>query len=482
MRALLLCGCALLVVAPSPASATTYHVAPDGSGDFPTIQAAIDAAASGDEIVLSDGTFMGNGNWNLDFGTKDLVLRSENGYDATFIDGGFDCNEETPFRWALSVQGGQTSATRIDGLTIQRFLSVGGVVRISDSQPDLRNLRFRLNHGWHDDFHGLDIVVWSSLPRIQDCSFEDNGCDPGYRAAIYARQSKPTIERCSFRFLNSAGVDIDSGTLADCIFEHCDADLYPPGPGLLVYLAGGEVSVVRCRFAGNYASGIDSYADELLVQDCLFEEIAGDIITSIAAYRGNLVVRNTTFARTEGAAWGHVVYAGDSASLDHCVFVANQAANGGTVRIGDQGRLVLSHCTFAANTGSQVDSAVEIGEGAFVSIDHTIMASNGLPESTFPVILCHGTPAQLQVSCTDIFGNAPGDWTGCVTGMNGVDGNFQLDPLFCSLATREVGLNVGSPCAPANNGECGLVGALEVSCGASSVEARTWGSIKALYR
>jgi len=39
------------------ANAATYVVTPDGTGDFPTIQAAIDAAVTGDVIQLTDGVF-----------------------------------------------------------------------------------------------------------------------------------------------------------------------------------------------------------------------------------------------------------------------------------------------------------------------------------------------------------------------------------------------------------------------------------------
>ena len=45
-----------LIFAAVPAAATTYIVRPDGTGDFPTIQTAIDAAIDGDIIELTDGT------------------------------------------------------------------------------------------------------------------------------------------------------------------------------------------------------------------------------------------------------------------------------------------------------------------------------------------------------------------------------------------------------------------------------------------
>jgi hypothetical protein len=57
----------------------TYLVKPDGTGDFPTIQAAVDAAGKGDTILLANGTFKGGGNRNVDFKGKAITVRSQSG-------------------------------------------------------------------------------------------------------------------------------------------------------------------------------------------------------------------------------------------------------------------------------------------------------------------------------------------------------------------------------------------------------------------
>ncbi len=65
----------VLILASSSAIATTYTISPDGTGDFPTVQAAVNAAADGDIIELTDGTFTGDGNRDSSSGRGSCPLR-----------------------------------------------------------------------------------------------------------------------------------------------------------------------------------------------------------------------------------------------------------------------------------------------------------------------------------------------------------------------------------------------------------------------
>ena len=68
--------------------AAEYDIYADGSGDFATIQGAIDGVDQGDTVIVHPGTYYEN----IDFGGKNIVLRSEDPddpgtVDSTIIDG-----------------------------------------------------------------------------------------------------------------------------------------------------------------------------------------------------------------------------------------------------------------------------------------------------------------------------------------------------------------------------------------------------------
>ncbi|MBM3318294.1 MAG: hypothetical protein FJY75_10640, partial [Candidatus Eisenbacteria bacterium] len=112
--------------APNPCSpahppGSVIRVEPDGSGDYCTIQDAVDGANEGDVILLGDGIFTGVGNAGVDLGPKNLTIRSASlSPSRCVIDGtGSLANH------AFWIHGGQTSATRIQYITIQNFRAQG---------------------------------------------------------------------------------------------------------------------------------------------------------------------------------------------------------------------------------------------------------------------------------------------------------------------------------------------------------------------
>lgn len=79
MRYLLILAAFLLL--PSLAVSATIYV----PLNYPTIQAAVDAATHGDVILLADGVYRGTGNRNIDLKGKAITLGSKNGNPETCI-------------------------------------------------------------------------------------------------------------------------------------------------------------------------------------------------------------------------------------------------------------------------------------------------------------------------------------------------------------------------------------------------------------
>lgn len=72
----------------------------------------------------------------------------------------------------------------------------------------------------------------------------------------------------------------------------------------------------------------------------------------------------------------------------------------------------------------------------------------------------------ISIVCTDIYGNAGGDWVSPIGDLLGQDGNICEDPLFCDPEGGVFTLAEGSPCLPEFNPDCGLIGAHGLGCNA----------------
>lgn len=239
----------LLVTLHASGQAATYLVRPDGSGDFPTIQAALDAAASGDEILLGSGTFAGAGNGNLSFSGKALTVRSERNDPASCV---IDCGRHTRgFRFV----SGEGRGARVESVTItlgRVYGGYGGAVLCQQSSPTMVNCIFS---DCHADWGG-GVAIQGGGPVIQGCTFYFCGHLYGmYEAggAIHAMGGDISVEDCLFD-MNGApkGGAIWSRhatlRISGCTFTSNMGDgaaLWCEG-GTVVYLGSSTVSFNGC--------------------------------------------------------------------------------------------------------------------------------------------------------------------------------------------------------------------------------------------
>ncbi|MBD3237952.1 MAG: hypothetical protein GF330_14735 [Candidatus Eisenbacteria bacterium] len=123
VRVLSLLVAAGLLLTGGAAMATIHFVAPDGSGDFGTIQEAIWACANGDTVELGDGIFRGNWNRLIDFMGLSITVRSRSGDpQACWIDVDGDPENQ---RFGFVFHTGETSEARVVGIGVTGGFDLG---------------------------------------------------------------------------------------------------------------------------------------------------------------------------------------------------------------------------------------------------------------------------------------------------------------------------------------------------------------------
>lgn len=174
------------------------------------IQRAIDDAESGDVLVVKQGTYLEN----IDFQGKNLTVRSTNADDpaivaATVINGG----GQGP---AVTFSGGEDANCVLAGFTI-----TGGNTGIycSGVSPTITNCVISGNSA---SLMGGGMYNNNSSPAVMNCVFSGNSAPVG--GAMYNNSSSPTITNCTFgdnaASSVGAGMFSISGNVAvtNCIF------------------------------------------------------------------------------------------------------------------------------------------------------------------------------------------------------------------------------------------------------------------------
>jgi hypothetical protein len=403
----------ILVLWTAAAFADTYLVRPDGGGDFATIQAALEAVAEGDVIELSDGTFSGPGNRDIDFLGKAVTVRSQGGDPTLCI---VDCrgSESDMHRGFLFVSGEGRGAV-LQGITIT---------------------------GGYHDVGGCGIRCVGSSPTIRACILSHNGgCYWEGGAGLSCEGGAPRLEDCQF--------------LQNTTHYFSPAEVNGNGAGLLCTDSSPEV--VRCTFAGNVVAhgfdtcgnggGIASYGSDLVLEDCWFHENEGHWGGMCNSFGPALYVRDSTVLATG------CLFAGNYGDYEAAVFSR-----------GTSSASFLS-CTFSGNVapGPVLDS----WEDSDYWLEDTIIAFTRAPYGDWPYPPVRGSGDVTLTGC-DLYGNHWGDWIGELAGLQYRDGNFSADPCFCDTTALDWHLCADSWCAPENHpwGWDRLVGALEVGCAA----------------
>jgi hypothetical protein len=149
-------------------------------------------------------------------------------------------------------------------------------------------------------------------------------------------------------------------------------------------------------------------------------------------------------------------------AFDHCTFSGNSAPEGGAISLWTIAAkaATFTNCTFSGN-------AAQFGGGLLCGpyntppvLTNTIIAFSTSGEAFY----CSATSKPTLICC-DLYGNAGGDWVGCIADQYWINGNICTDPLFCDAGNDDFTLHADSPCAARVDLVYGVIGAWGVGCG-----------------
>ncbi|MFH1501580.1 MAG: hypothetical protein ABIG03_00900 [Candidatus Eisenbacteria bacterium] len=260
--------------------ASTVFVSSDGLGDYPDIQAAIDAVPDSSTVYLLQGTYTGYGNRGVVLSGKNVSLLVFGPPGSAVI----DCQGGDR---ALEVGAGVDSTSVIDGITFRNGNArsgSGGAVYCESGGPKILNCSFADNSA---TYGGALRSNGEPAPIVRGCVFTGNS--GVYGGAIDAREVAIRVENSTFTG-NSASRGgamnfFDSSpTISNCTMCMNSADF-----GAAVKLDQSSALIVRCIVALNRTNEA-LYGEESseTSYSCVFGNADGDEVDGNAHHNSTV--------------------------------------------------------------------------------------------------------------------------------------------------------------------------------------------------
>ena len=413
------------------AGAFTYLVNPQGTGDFPTLEAALLAVQNGDIIELADGTYQRSFPESFDFLGKAITVRSQSGVPENCLIHfeSYACDQS-----GFIFQSGETGFSTLEDISISSGWGHNvcdyaedachggaGVVVANGSSPKLVNVLVFDTP--------LGVRICDSAPQLLECRFIGNGL--GVHAV--GRSTPFAVSSCIFEE-NEIAVFCEGGlgTITGSVLTKCAT-------------SGTSVSFTRVAMVLRENSQVD-------MDSCLVQENAGGVTVLESQHTmHNCIISGNAGTGSQEA--GVFVGPGSDVTIERSTIAGNRMVNAGGVE---------------ARSTVRIDRSVIWGNCKFGGSEHEVYAAPG-SAVTFECSL---------VDSNGVGGSGLISWVGT---------NIFADPLFilpegCEFAPTSFGDYCLSKNSPGRNVPgCGTLGAIFDPC-LISVESMSWGKIKALYR
>lgn len=314
--------------------AVIYNLNAEGTGDFPTIQAAVDSADAGDSISLANGTYTGDGNRDIVVPRKDITIYSASFNPALCI---VDCegSAREEHRGFHFVEGTGTWA---------QLMGVGIV------------------NGYVSE-HGGGIWDEGCSANIQWCNM--SSCTAGGRGGgVYASDGAVCGLMNCLVWGNSAA---DGGGIAYYyaigtvmsteVYENTASDI---GGGFYCQV-GGAMNILQCDVHDNTAvraggirmggSGGPAITQTLVYRNEAIAQYAGGVWFQAGTLQQSTIVDNDA-ATTGGGVYSH----GGTGTIDRCIIAFNGTGEGVAATEGNAPTLTC--CDVYGNPDGNYDTVV----------------------------------------------------------------------------------------------------------------------------
>ena len=420
--------------------------------EYGTIQAAIDASANGDYVIVSDGTY----GENINFNNKAITVRSVNGAALTTIQGnGADAA-------VVTFNSGETASSVLDGFTIDNQATSNnarGIAITNSSTPTIKNLVIKGNTppSWQ---LGAGIYINGGGATIENTTIGGSAADAnscGRGCAVYATTSSYDItitgSTLTYNTADSEGGAVYlTGVTGMTTITNSTIDNNSASKGGAIYSAGSPLSITNTSIDSNLA--VYEGGGIRLNGDAADATITGGSISNNSATNGGgvYIENGADFTYTGGSINGNTA----SGSSGGGIYSANDGTvltltktrikgnktiqRGGGIYFAGVSTATITNCTISGNTvgtstweeggGVRNYSTLYIYSSTFAG---NYAGGNGgdlynsgtatVTNSIFWDNVANGT-AEIYGTVAVTYSDVEGGYTGT--------GNINLDPLFVS--------------------------------------------------
>lgn len=381
--------------------------------DYNTIQGAINAAQSGDEIIVSPGFYREN----INFLTKNIRLHSINYLDPncvaqTVIDGGGVGS-------CITIPGGQDESTVVAGLWIQ-------------------NGHAQFGGGIHVDNSVGPVLMYNYI--TQNSAYKPVGATTGgYGGGIDSRNyaySEVRNNTIIGNFAEMAGGGVHIGPWSSCTIKNNrildNVTVGEAGGGIYCYdkttawITGNEISGNQALTANG--GGIWQW------------ESQGGLIED------NIITGNTAVATRPGigdGCGGGIGELNSATLIRNNLVCGNKADQGGGIWIQSGGSCEVVNNTVVGNAADTNGAGIAVAYSVYSPIINNVVAYNGPGGGIY--VKPDWPYSEPNVIANDVWNNQGRNYAGKINDLTGTGGNVSADPCFVNAGRWDAN---GTPAEP----------------------------------